>query len=150
MEGGLKAEGAGGEAELACTETAFAAEEVGEKEGRVLETEFREVFSVNRELAGPMAHSDEQGGPWTKEDWSSPTGEVVQSLRRGLTAEGFTIWSFVVNGRWPRLGKLLLETCRSVFLKAEKNSRQKAVQYRRGCGEENFESFSSPDSTTTQ
>lgn len=121
MEGGLKAEGAGGEAELAGRETAFAAEE----EVRVLETEFREVFSVTREHAGPMAHSDEQGGPWTKEDWSSPPGEVVQSLRRGLTAEGFMIWSLAVNGRWPRLGKLLLETCRSVVLKAKKT-----VQYR--------------------
>lgn len=93
----MKAEGAGGGAE---------------REGRVLET-------------GPEAHSEEQGGPWTQEDRSAPPGGVVQSLRGGLTAEGFTTWSLVGNGRWPRMGKLLLETWRSVFLKAKKKSGQK-------------------------
>lgn len=58
----MKAEGAGGEAELARIERPFASVEVGDTPGRVLETRFRGVFSGTRGLeehAGTMVDSNE-------------------------------------------------------------------------------------------
>lgn len=99
---GVKAEeGVGEEPGGACMEEHLPDGGPGIKQGRVLETVFRELSSADMgvgEDTEAILNGEEQGGAWTKEEGGRAlTGEEERCLRLGLKAEGTLLGSV----SWP-------------------------------------------------
>lgn len=99
VEGVKAEEGVAEQAVGACIKESFPEEGVGEKQGRALQTVFREVSSVDTgvgEDAGTILNGVVQGDAWTEEEdeeGRALTGEGERFRRLGLKAEGDVVRS---------------------------------------------------------